>query len=236
MNHLVFSVVITSGRHEQRELFRKRKHLQDDFFGESRIECFQTAQTKSDQTPEEKLRGLKFVYHFYSPRMCMRFGTDRVLEKYGHTPIVSEITATRRQKIMFCKLLMDEHPPASRLFGMELGRMQFHDYIYDVENDFHGVFFLFGAAGLGLMVLFIGYFLYLVIKALLSDFRRFFTIEAGAFGIALCLNLVNAYATAGVLRRPNASFYMSLLLAVIYYLVKLRIYPPAQPETKEHSA
>jgi general stress protein CsbA len=191
---------------------------------------------KSNQSPEQKLRGLQFVYHFYSPRMCMRFGTDRVMDKYDQTSLVSEITATRHQKIMFCKLLMDEHPAASKIFGMELGRMQFHNYIYDVENDFHGVFFLFGAAGLVLMALFIGFFLYLIIKALLTDFRKYFTIEAGAFGIALCLTLVNAYATAGVLRRPNASFYMSLLLAVIYYLVILRVYPPKQLREKEPQA
>ena len=189
-----------------------------------------------DQAQEEKLSRLKFVYHFYSPRMCMRFGADRVMEKYEYTPIVSEITATRQQKIIFCKMLMEEHPSISRIFGMELGRMEFHDYIYDVENDFHGVYFLFGAAGLGLMVLFIGYFLYLVIKALLFDFRKYFTIEAGAFGIALCLNLVNAYMTAGVLRRPNASFYMSLLLAVIYYLLKLRVYPSTHSDSQEQGA
>ena len=191
---------------------------------------------KALQTPEEKLRGLKFVYHFYSPRMCMRFGTDRVMEKYGYSSLVSDITATRHQKIMFCKLLMDEHPALSHVFGMELGRMQFHDYIYDVENDFHGMYFLFGASGLALMVLFIGYFVFLVAKALLTDFRKYFTIEAGAFGIALCLTLVNAYTTAGVLRRPNASFYMSLLLAVIYYLVILRVYPPLQATAKEHES
>lgn len=189
-----------------------------------------------DMTPEERLKALKFVYRFYNPKMCIRFGPERVIEKYDFTADVSEITATRRQKIMFCKLLQDEHPPISRVFGMELGRMQFHNYIYDVENDFHGIYFLFGAFGLVLMVAFVGYFVFLVLKALIRDFRKYFTVEAGAFGIAFCLTLVNAYATAGVLRRPNASFYMSVLLAVIYYLVKLRVYPPKQPEAKEIAA
>ena len=195
-----------------------------------------TKKNNKKPTEADARKGLQFVYRFYSSRMCMRFGADRVIEKYDRTSVVSEITATRRQKIMFCKLLMDEHPPISRVFGMELSRMQFHNYIYDVENDFHGIFFLFGGAGLFFMAAFLAYFIFLVLKALFTDFRKYFTVEAGAFGIAFCLTLVNAYATAGVLRRPNASFYMSVLLAVIYYLVTLRVYPPKQPEKKEKTA
>ena len=36
--------------------------------------------------------------------------------------------------------------------------------------------------------------------------------------------LLHAYATAGLLRRPNASFYFAAVLAVIFYLVRLRRY------------
>lgn len=185
---------------------------------------------KDHPSPEEKHQGLEFVYHFYSPRMCMRFGTERVMKQYDYTSSVSDITAARRQKIMFCNLVMSEHPLSSHLFGMELGRLQFYNYIYDVENDFHGVYFLFGAVGLALMILFVLYFAYLIARALLADFKKYFTVQAGAFGIAYCLTLLNAYATAGVLRRPNASFYLSVLLAVIYYLVKLKVYPENKKE------
>ena len=113
-------------------------------------------------------------------------------------------------------MLLDEQPVTSRLFGMELGRMAFDGEIYDVENDFHGICFLYGWVGLAMMVAFIGYFLYLIVKCLIKDFRKYFTVEAGAFGIGLCLCLVYAYFTAGVLRRPNASIYMSVLLAAVY--------------------
>ena len=191
---------------------------------------------KNDPSEEDRMRGLQFVYHFYNPRMCMRFGTEQLMKAYQYTDTVSEITATRYQKIVFCKMLMDEHPAASRWFGMELSRMQFHDYIYDVENDFHGVYFLLGLAGLICMIAFLVYFVFLIFKALITDFRQYFTLEAGAFGIAFCLTLLNAYETSGMLRRPNASFYLSVLLAVIYYLVCLHTYPPKQSDTKELKA
>ena len=59
-------------------------------------------------------------------------------------------------------------------------------------------------------------------QALARSLRRAFTLEAGAFGMAFLLALVYAYHTAGILRRPNASFYLSVILAVIFYLVRLR--------------
>ena len=42
--------------------------------------------------------------------------------------------------------------------------------------------------------------------------------------MAFCIALIYAYNTAGVLRRPNSSFYLSVLLAVIYYLTTIRNY------------
>ncbi|MGM9671428.1 MAG: O-antigen ligase family protein [Oscillospiraceae bacterium] len=178
----------------------------------------------------ERYRVLSVIYRFYSPDLCERFGTARVMSAYDYTSLVSDITATRRHKIVFCEMLMDEHPWISRLFGMELSRMQFDGEIYDVENDFHGIYFLYGWVGLAMMLTFLGYFIFLIVRALLQNFRKYFTTEAGAFGMAFCLALINAYCTAGVLRRPNASFYLSVLLAVIYYLTQLRDAPNAASE------
>ena len=191
----------------------------------------------STVTPEERYHALCTIYNFYSPNMCQRFGTARVMSAYGYSDQVTDITATRHRKIVFCEMLLDEQPFTSRLFGMELGRMAFDGEIYDVENDFHGICFLYGWVGLAMMVAFIGYFLYLIVKCLIKDFRKYFTVEAGAFGIGLCLCLVYAYFTAGVLRRPNASIYMSVLLAVVYYLTQMRSeQPDALPDGEEKRA
>lgn len=191
----------------------------------------------STVTPGERYHALCTIYNFYSPNMCRRFGTARVMSAYDYSAQVTDITATRHRKIVFCEMLLDEQPFTSRLFGMELSRMAFDGEIYDVENDFHGICFLYGWVGLAMMVAFIGYFLYLIIKYLIKDFRKYFTVEAGAFGIGLCLCLVYAYFTAGVLRRPNASIYMSVLLAVVYYLTQMRSeQPDALPDGEEKRA
>lgn len=175
---------------------------------------------------------LTIIYTYYSTKyLVARYGIDDVLEAYDYTHEITDITGTRHQKIIFCQLLMDEQDSTlSRLFGMELSRMSFAGKNYDVENDFHGVYFLYGWTGLAMMIAFIGYFIYLILKALITNWKKYFTLEAGAFGMAFCIALIYAYNTAGVLRRPNSSFYLSVLLAVIYYLTMLRDYGAQTPE------
>lgn len=172
---------------------------------------------------EQHIKALKRVYNHYSKRLCSRFGVETVMEKYDYTYDISKLTAVRPQKIMYCKLLMDEHPFVSRIFGMELDRMTFNNFVFDVENDFHGIYFLYGAAGLLLMIGFLLYFIVLIVKALLKDFKKYFNMRSGAYGMALCLAMAYAYCTAGVLRRPNSSFYLSVILAIVYCIVKLKI-------------
>ena len=180
----------------------------------------------SKLTPTEKKDILTVIYTYYNTKhLVNRYGIDKVLGAYNYTHTITDITGTRHQKIIFCQLLMDEQDSTlSRIFGMELSRMSFEGKNYDVENDFHGVYFLYGWTGLALMMAFLGYFVYLIIRALIKDWKKYFTLEAGAFGMAFCIAMVYAYNTAGVLRRPNSSFYLSILLAVIYYLTVIKDY------------
>ena len=75
--------------------------------------------------PAERYHALCTIYNFYSPKLCQRFGTARVMSAYDYSDQVTDITATRHRKIVFCSMLMDEHPFVSRIFGMELSRMSF---------------------------------------------------------------------------------------------------------------
>ena len=137
------------------------------------------------------------------------------MKKYNYSSSVQEITAVRRQKIYFCEMLQEELPVTAKIFGMELGRMTHKDKVYDVENDFYGIYFLYGVVGLALLLGFIGYFLLLILRAMIRNPKMYFTPLAGAIGLSLGIILIYAFCTAGVLRRPNASFYLSMLLALV---------------------
>ena len=113
---------------------------------------------------------------------------------------------------------MEDLPVSARIFGVERQRMYVGNDCFDPENDFHGIFYLYGYAGLAMLLAFLLYFVWRIVRCLRLDFKRFFTVEAAAYGMVFCLLLVNSFFTAGVLRRPNASFYLSLVLAMVYTL------------------
>ena len=175
------------------------------------------------------LASLKSAYEKYLPGPTGRFGLARTAAVYGCSTDVDDLSDDRLQKNTYCRMLLEDQP-SSRLFGLELSDMLFNGENYDVENDFHGIYFLCGLVGLILMVAFLGYFLWQIAWALLRDFRRYFTVENVGFGIALICGLAHAYFTAGVLRRPNTTFYLAVILAAVYALTRKHLPGKEEPD------
>lgn len=170
---------------------------------------------------ELKLKRLEGAYNTYLGGLVDRFGMERVATRYSYSDRASDLADVRRMRISYCAMMLEDSPVSAMLFGMELGDMTHNHFIYDAENDLHGIYYLCGAAGLVLTVLFLAFFLVEIIRALYQSWRQFFTIRTAGFGIAFLTCLTHVYATAGVLRRPNASIYLSVILACIFYLTKI---------------
>lgn len=177
-------------------------------------------------TPEQlaKVEELTPVYAHYVSDFFTIFGAERTIHMFNYTTDIRVLTATRDKKLMFAQALMDASPVTAKLFGVELTRFTIKGYNYDVENDFHGIYYLYGILGLVSMIAFIGYFILITALALIRSFKQYFTFEAAGWGIALIMCLGHCYFTAGVLRRPSASFYLAAILAGIFYLVKMKKY------------
>lgn len=176
----------------------------------------------SDDESKLVVEQLTPIYERHVGDFVKRFGAEKTMEMFNYTLDVRKFASVRAKKLMFAEMLMDDSPSSARWFGIELSRFTFEGTIYDVENDFHGVYYLYGITGLAIIILFFASFAVFIAYALVKDFRKNFTIEAVSFGIALVMGLVHAYFTAGVLRRPNASIYLSFILAGVYYLIFIR--------------
>ena len=160
-----------------------------------------------------------------------RFGRDRVFQLYQYTADPEILGNVRKVKISFCRLLMEEAGLTSRLFGLNLQEMTFtredkDGFLvvdnFDVENDFHGLFFLAGVTGLLLMTAFIAV---IALRALFVTIRApktYFTLKMASMGIAFALAMGHAVFTASVLRRTNASIYLAAVLAALWYLTDSR--------------
>lgn len=172
-----------------------------------------------------RIQYLTPIYEHYVPDLIAVFGVERTIHMMGYTEDIVAMTNTRSKKLLFAEAVMDLSPVTARLFGIELSRFTVRGHIFDVENDFHGIYYLYGILGLAALLAYLVYFIAIIAIALLKNFRRTFTLEAAAWGIALIMSLGHCYFTAGVLRRPNAAFYLAAVLAGAYYLVKIKQTP-----------
>lgn len=182
------------------------------------------------------VRQLTPVYRFYVRDFVEIFGAEKTMEMFNYSIDIHDFSAVRAKKLMFAQMLMNDSPASSKIFGLNLARFTVGENIYDVENDFHGIYYLYGLVGLLAYLLFLAYFVYLVIWALIKNARQYFTVQAASYGIALLMCIAHAYNTAGVLRRPNASIYLSAILAGIYYLVRIKKYDALPPKTRRNSS
>lgn len=177
------------------------------------------------EAQKAKIEELTPNYNHYVSDLVAIFGVERTIVMFDFTTDITAMTHNRTKKLLVAEALMEDAPLLSKVFGLELARFTIGKYIYDVENDFHGIYYLYGAVGLAALLVFLGYFLFLIVKYLIKNFRRYFTLDAAGWGIALVMGLAHSYFTAGVLRRPSASFYLAAVLAAVYYLLKIKKYP-----------
>jgi hypothetical protein len=158
---------------------------------------------------------IDMLYRQYQPLMINRFGLEQVKAAFGYTDDVAKLGDLRLCKILFCRMAMDELPATSRLFGFELSTTLYEDGIFDVENDFHGMYFLYGIVGLVLIVGYLAVFAGRALWRMVRDPKHYLTLSVCAYSTAAVILVINAYFSASVLRRPNASVYLSVALAVL---------------------
>ena len=149
-----------------------------------------------------------------------RFGYDKTLEVYGGSIDATELMDNRQMKVHFGLLTMSEKDMWVWLFGCEDADLYFKGEVFDPENDFPAVFFYYGIVGIALYVVFLGYFAFILIKDIFKSLKKL-PVDKVILGLSLVLSMGCAELSANVLRRPNASIYISLMLAYTYYVCKI---------------
>lgn len=150
------------------------------------------------------------------PDMIDRFGMDRILDKYDVTLDCADIISTRLMKLNYASLIWDECDTLTHVLGFEVTEMG-TDGLRDVENDWPALFYYYGYLGIALYAAFILYFIYLIIRKLISNFKDNLTALNFSLALALGLQLALAQFSGALVRRPNVSIYLSVILALIYY-------------------
>ena len=104
----------------------------------------------------------------------------------------------------------------THLVGFEVSQIGF-DGTHDLENDWPALFFYYGYVGFALYVGFVLFFLFRIARRLREDFKGSLTAENFTLALVLALQLGLAQFSGALVRRPNVSIYLALILALIWY-------------------
>ncbi|MDO4990230.1 MAG: O-antigen ligase family protein [Eubacteriales bacterium] len=151
-----------------------------------------------------------------SPGMFELYDIDEIMAKYDFTTDATILLNTRNLKKAFVSLMWDHSDTLTKLFGIDCSFAWYQGKV-DLENDWSAIFYYYGYVGFAAYVGFILYFVFLILRRLKRNFRTAFT--ADNFVILLCFVMLIGIAqySGAVLRRPNVSFYLALILGLIWF-------------------
>ncbi len=182
----------------------------------------------TDMSPQERFDNptVKEVFsHYYwkylgvKPDLIDRFTMDRVLMQYRMSTDVASLIDARVMERQYAAMVFQDCDTVTRLFGFEVSEMGPHGYdgVYDMENDWHAIFYYYGWVGFLLYVGFILYFVFRILRTLRNDFSGSMSLLNFSLLLGLALSLGLAHFSGAMLRRPNVSIWLSVILALIWY-------------------
>ncbi len=128
------------------------------------------------------------------------------------------ITDVRKTKRLNASLIWNECDTLTKLVGFEYTNVENpKGDILDLENDYSAIFYYYGYVGFGLYVLFLAYFILLILKTVITNFKEAVNPYHFALLITYLLQIASAQFSGAILRRPNVSIYMSIIMGLIYY-------------------
>ncbi|MDY4225108.1 MAG: O-antigen ligase family protein [Candidatus Limivicinus sp.] len=151
-----------------------------------------------------------------TPNMFERFDIDEIMLKYDLTTDAATLIDTRTIKNAYASLMWDHSDTLTKLFGIDVSDIWLTGGM-DLENDWPAIRYYYGYVGFATYAAFILYFVYLIIRRLCRDFKGSFTADNFILLVTFALLIGLAQYSGAVLRRPNVSIYLALVLGLIHY-------------------
>lgn len=177
-------------------------------------------------TDEEKLNNPEVlrVYEDYyrkmiwciMPNMFDRFTMEEIITAYDFTTDAQTLINVRQIKSTYASLMWEHSDKLTHLFGIDVSDIWLTGSC-DLENDWPAIYYYYGIVGFGAYAAFLLYFAFLILRRLIRNFKTAFTADNFILLITFALLVGLAQFSGSVLRRPNVSVYMSLVLGLIYY-------------------
>jgi len=150
------------------------------------------------------------------PDMFDRFSIEEILTEFDFTTDAETLINTRRIKMAYASLMWSRSDTLTKLFGIDVSDIWLSASC-DLENDWPAIHYYYGHLGILAYVALILYFAFIILRRLFKNFKTAFTTDNMILLICFALFVGLAQFSGSVLRRPNVSFYMALVMGLIYY-------------------
>ena len=174
----------------------------------------------SDPVVHEKLT------EYYNKFICNtvmsmrdRFGIDRVIIALNGTINASVLDDGRVMKRLNASFVMEDSDLLTHFTGYEFG--QVHNAYEDPENDWDAIYYYYGYIGISFYILAVLYLFFRISRLVVTHFTDSLTLLNFALLFCFVLQLGLAGFSGALLRRPNASVYLSLVIAQIWFRTKI---------------
>lgn len=156
------------------------------------------------------------------PELFETFDSEEIIRYYNLSTDVEMLMDVRVIKRTFSTLIFRDCDFLTKLVGFDIGKITFENSVVDPENDWPALMWFYGYIGLTIYVCFILLVLIPVAKKLLEDFNDAYNVLNVSLLVCLILQLGLAQFSGAILRRPNVSIYMSVILALVYFRTRVQ--------------
>jgi hypothetical protein len=144
-----------------------------------------------------------------------RFGIDRVITALDGTVSAAILDDGRIMKRLNAHFIMEDSDFLTHLTGYEFGNIR--NAYEDLENDWHAMYYYYGYIGIGSYILVIAYLAWRILKLLIRSFGESLTLLNFTLLLSFVILLGLAGFSGALFRRPNASIYLALVIAMIWH-------------------
>ena len=153
------------------------------------------------------------IDYYFDERFVQDYGYDVIKKHIGDNFDVEHLVNNRYRKKLVAKVMFNESGVVTKILGFGFSNIKKYDV--DLESDYSAIMYYFGYLGLLVYVLVIIYAFYILIKKFIQNPKIIFNMEYILFFSMLIMFNLFAEVSGSLLKRPNVSIYVALLLIII---------------------
>lgn len=167
-----------------------------------------------DDFVHEELKEYYNHFIFGTVESLGKYDTDRIIRSFDGTINADILGNTRLMKRLYASYIREDSEPILRLTGFEISKLD--NPKDDLENDYHAIYYYYGFIGITAYILAILFIVFRIVRLLVCDFKGSLTLLNFTLLMCFFLQLGLAHFSGAMLRRPNASIYLAVVIALIY--------------------